>query len=193
MRGVRRRISVLLAAAILFPLFDVSPVRAAEEKTEKVTEEVAQDVEKEEEEKQPVVYQLDENNKDEQGLKYMLNKEHHTATVTGQELMDEMDVIIPERVAKQNVCYNVTKLKDQCFDECGLITSLTVADTVEEFSFFSIIRSSCKRLYLGAGIHFIDVGNWEAPELKTIEVSDKNSYYASERGILYDKNKTILI
>lgn len=193
MREVRRKIAVLLAAALMFSLFYVPPVRAAEEEPEKVSKEVEQDVEKEGEEKQPVVYPLDEGNKDEQGLKYTLDEEHHTATVTGQELMDEMDVMIPEQVEKDNVCYDVTKLKDQCFEECGLLASLTVSDTLEEFSFYSIINSSCKKLYLGAGIRSVNVSNWEVPNLRTIEVSDKNSHYASEGGILYDKNKMVII
>ena len=188
MRGVRRRVSVLLMAAMLFPLFSVSPVRAAE--SERTWE------------KQPVIYWLDEDNKDEQGILYTIYKESGTACVgtdTKKENnseykgANEEKVVLPDYVEKNDMRYEVTEIGSNAFSGNQHIRDIVVSDTVQVIG-GSFFESTLQNIYMGKGVY--DFNRHEiqfCKDLKQIEVDQRNKWYESQDGILYDKRKGELV
>ena len=136
---------------------------------------------------------IDDNNKDEQGVIYTLNESEKTAKVSGQEILDGGEIRIPDKVQKGDVQYEVTAVGNYAFKDCLLITSLIVSDTVTDFYFGALDGSSCESLYLGAGVTTLSCVNYAMTSLKKIQVSPENCYYIAENGIMYDKEKTTLL
>ncbi|MBO5485474.1 MAG: hypothetical protein J5988_00885, partial [Eubacterium sp.] len=70
------------------------------------------------------IFTIDENNKDEQGVIYTLTEANKTAKVTGQEILDEAEIRIPDKVEKDGVSYTVKEIGNYAFEDCQLMTSL---------------------------------------------------------------------
>lgn len=139
------------------------------------------------------IFAIDGNNKDEQGVIYTLTESDKTAKVTGQEILDEAEIRIPDKVEKDGVSYTVKEIGSYAFADCQLMTSLIMSDTVEKFSFNALDGNSCENLFLGAGITTIYSGNYKQINLREIQVDAENPYFVAENGILYDKEKTTVI
>ncbi len=186
MRGKRRKIALLLAAAIILSsgtgigihtVPDKAATQAAENKSVEET----------------LVYPIDEDNKDAQGVIYKLDDWNKTAKVTGQEILDEGEIRIPDQVEKEGIRYTVTEIGHRAFENCLLITSLTLSDTVEKFWFDSLDKNSCKKLFIGAGVRDIDCCNKHETNLYEIQVDEDNPYYIVDNKILYDISKTKVV
>ena len=70
------------------------------------------------------------------------------------------------------VPYGVTKIDTSAFENCGLLTSVEIPKSV------------------------VDIGSWSfrrCTSLTEINVSEDNSYFSSQDGVLFDKNKNTLI
>ena len=178
----RKRLAYVLAAAMIISLGAGLPSVPSMADTENVQATSEQELE---------VYSLDANNKDKQGVIYKLDTKFMTAKAIGQEILDEGEIRIPDFVEKDGVRYAVKEVVFDAFANCELITSLHVSDTVEKFAFRSLGASSCKKLFLGAGVKEVDYF-CEKMELQEIQVAEENPYYIAEDGVLYDKNKTKL-
>ena len=128
------------------------------------------------------------------------------------------DIKIPSNVEKDGVTYNVTSISKFAFDECKNITSITISNYItcigsyafescENLKFVNIPNSvarigantfsDCKKLTsinIPNSVTEIGFTAFEnCSNLKEINVAGDNPVYASEKGVLFDKNKTILI
>ncbi len=186
MRRKRKKIALLLAAAIILSSgtgigIHTVPDKAATQAAENESVE------------ETLVYPIDEDNKDAQGVIYTLDSENKTASVTGQEILDEGEIRIPDQVEKEGIRYTVTEIGHRAFENCLLITSLTLSDTVEKFWFDSLDKNSCKKLFIGAGVRDIDCCNQHETNLYEIQVDEDNPYYIVDNKILYDISKTKVV
>ncbi|MBO7221672.1 MAG: leucine-rich repeat domain-containing protein, partial [Clostridia bacterium] len=102
------------------------------------------------------------------------------------------DVVIPDR-------YNgmpVTKLGDDLFNSCDLVTSIVIPDTITIIG--EGVASFCQNLtsvYLGKNVSYMGYYSFkESPKLASIEVDSRNVMYKSLDGNLYTKDgKTLLM
>lgn len=139
------------------------------------------------------IFSLDENKVDEQGLVYTLNSRTQTATVSGQEILSEGEIRIPEKVGMDGVKYTVTGISSTALKDCLYVASLVVGDFVTSFSMSSIQNSGCKKLYLGKAVKKIVTSGVLAKKLCEIQVSPLNPYYTAEEGIVYDSSKSTVV
>ena len=92
-------------------------------------------------------------------------------TITGYKGSDT-DVVIPSEIEG----HPVTTIEVSAFDECANLKSITIPDSVTKIcvSYEQPFISNCK-------------------QLTSINVDDKNEYYSSEDGVLFNKDKSVLI
>ena len=90
---------------------------------------------------------------------------------------------------------SVTKIDEYTFSNCESLTSVTIPDSVEsikDFAFYDCVL--LKSVTIGSGVKNIEENafNW-CTSLTEINVGSKNANYSSENGVLFNKEKTILI
>lgn len=102
------------------------------------------------------------------------------AELTGCEDTSITSVIIPEKVNG----VSVTAIVDSPFGYCRQLKSITIPNTLEEFSFFDLCCTTV-----------IKVGSDEEPipSVAEICVSETNPYYTVDDGILYTKDMKKLV
>ena len=128
------------------------------------------------------------------------------------------DIIIPSTVTYNATNYSVTVIGSQAFTECPALTSITLPNSVTQIGYHAF--SYCSALtsitlpnnleYIGFSAFFlctaltsITIPNsviqmWEGvftrcTALTSIDVESGNANYSSMDGVLFDKEKTILI
>ena len=92
-------------------------------------------------------------------------------TITGYKGSDT-DVVIPSEIEG----HPVTTIDDYAFDECTNLKSITIPESVTKIGviYGVLFTSNCKNL-------------------TDINVDDKNEYYSSEDGVLFNKDKSVLL
>ena len=89
----------------------------------------------------------------------------------------------------------VTSIGDWAFYWCDTLTSVTIPDSVTSIGDSAFAK--CERLTsitLPGSVETIGEGAFNGCDtLTSINVDSKNKYYASEDGVLFNKNKSILI
>ena len=140
-----------------------------------------------------VVLKLNSDNDDEQGLRYSLDERTYLAKVTGQSILDyDADVQIPDAVEDENgIVYRVNEMANDLFKGCTMIRSLRLSESIATFDFKCIDNSSCEELYLGQNASTIYPGG--TSKLTKISVSSFNTCLVMEDGVLFNKDKTILM
>lgn len=140
-----------------------------------------------------VVLKLDSGNEDGQGLRYTLDSDTYLAKVSGQSILDyDADIQIPDAVEDENgILYRVNELASDLFEGCTMIRSLRLSESIACFNFYSINNSSCKELYFGQNASTIYPGG--TSKLEKISVSDFNTCLVMENGVLFNKDKTVLM
>ncbi len=89
---------------------------------------------------------------------------------------------------------SVKNIEDHAFFDCSAVKTIVIPNSVTYigegvFGFCSNLRS----LYIGSGVTYIGMSNFEAMYLlSSINVSENNTTYSSEEGVLFDKTKSIL-
>ena len=157
-------------------------------------------------EKTREVQVLDEACKDSQGVKYTLDEATHTAMVGEQTASTQTPCdyqganggvcVVPEQVSKNDIVYTVTSIARQAFYHNSYLKTLVVADTVEKIEALAIRDSYIQHIYIGTGVkEIVNAANMFAGSsfLEDITVSDENTMYKDQDGILFTKDgKTLL-
>lgn len=135
---------------------------------------LAGETEKDLPQEEAVVYVLDENNQDSQGVSYTLNSTSYAATASAGNVTagDSGNMIIPDMVEKEGVRYKVTSLAQAAF--AG--------------------NTGMKGISLPARLDGISGKAFEGcTSLAAIDVSEGNPYYLSDRGVLYKRDRSRLL
>ncbi len=207
--NMRKKMALFVVMAMLFSMLPMEAilVQAAEgEGNSEVAVASGSAVEVEEEK---IVMELDDDNKDEQGILYTLDSGTMTATVgrtyetsshTKNSSMyggkNSGHVIIPEYVRYNDNEYEVTTIGAHAFHGNEWIRTVSISDTVTEIDWASFVGafSGCPNLYsvhIGARLsEFGSVTFSETPCLRNITVSDGNPYFTIQNEILYSADKT---
>ena len=91
---------------------------------------------------------------------------------------------------------SVTVIGEYAFSECVSLKSIVIPDSVREIGMSAFEDcDSLKSVVLGKSVIELEDDDMfsECSSLKSITVSPDNSIYSSENGVLFNKNKTILI
>ncbi len=105
-------------------------------------------------------------------LYYNLDATNQTAEVTSSSDKYFGDIIIPSSVIYNSVSYSVTSIGEWAFSSCSGLTSIEIPNSVTS------------------------IGEWAfdgCSSLTSIDVESNNPNYCSVEGVLFNKNKTILI
>ena len=90
---------------------------------------------------------------------------------------------------------SVTSIGQGSFARCSSLTSVTIPDSVTSIGWYAF--SGCSNLEsvtIGNGVTSVGIDTFiDCENLKSINVSENNANYASQEGILYNKDKTQLI
>ena len=126
-------------------------------------------------------------------MRYSLDERTYLAKVTGQSILDyDADVQIPDAVEDENgIVYRVNEMANDLFKGCSMIRSLRLSESIATFDFKCIDNSSCEELYFGQNASTIYPGG--TSKLTKISVSSFNTCLVMEDGVLFNKDKTILM
>ena len=156
-------------------------------------------------EKTKEVQVLDENNMDSQGVKYTLYRDK-TAQVgvnyTGIQNNNNLSkyegandgvCVIPEKVSKDGIEYEVTKVGTNAFYFNTKLKVLVVPDTVTSVGQYAVSDSTIQYVYLGKGARSDGSPYHFCEYLREITVSEQNTYLMDIDGILYTRDKKKLL
>ena len=95
-----------------------------------------------------------------EGIYYILDSEHKTASVTftGESALDNNysgDITIPEYVCYNNEIYDVTCISDNAFSDCSNLTSITIPNTITSIGYGSFV--GCNSL---SAVYIKDIVDW---------------------------------
>lgn len=114
-----------------------------------------------------------------------------SVTEIGMNAFEECDSLESVVLGKR-----ITVIGESAFSDCGRLKSIVIPDSVREIGMSAFEDcDSLESVVLGKSvIEFEDDDIFsECCNLKSITVSPDNSIYSSENGVLFNKNKTILI
>ena len=105
----------------------------------------------------------------------------------GKTLIEVTDKSVSEVV----IPYGVTTIGARAFALCKNLQKVDIPDSVTIFETRAFAHCSLKRIEIPEHVTFIGQNCFGTME--NIEVSSKNSYYASVDGVLFDKELTTII
>ena len=128
-------------------------------------------------------------------LKYHITSDSTAEVIKDGSYKKLESVVIPSEIRIGGHVYSVTSIGDYAFGWCDRLTHIEIPSSVtsigkESFSFCSGLTS----IEIPSSV--TSIGNKAfsfCSGLTSINVSNDNPYYSSDEGILYDKNKTVLI
>lgn len=145
------------------------------------------------------------------GLKYELNEDGISYSIVGYDGTIS-DVVIPNGyeyypitiistlsesiiIEKLTISENVLIIDNMAIANCIRLTEINLPNSLETINTKAFYNcSSLKTLTFGENVSTFGVGAFnECINLESINVSNSNEVYSSDNGILYNKDKTILI
>lgn len=134
-------------------------------------------------------------------LFYNLNTTDKTAQVTSQNSSSPFwtNVItvadIPASVTFRSVTYRVTSIKPKALAYCKELTSVTIPNSVTSIHNCAIEGNpKLTKVSIGSGVSYIgSTAFGMCYALQEFQVAPSNPYYCSVNGVLFNKDKTVLV
>ena len=148
-----------------------------------------------------VIYTLDENNKDPQGIYYNISGDEAMVGDTSfgaanyQGAGDGI-VIIPDAVSKDGNVYDVTNISSYAFNRCSKLRKITVGDNVQKISEGAFSLSGLSKIHIGKQVQKIET-TWLVPfegtKLEEVTIDPENRFYTVKDGVLFTADMSELV
>ena len=148
-----------------------------------------------------VIYTLDENNKDPQGIYYNISGDEAMVGDTSFGAADYQGagdgiVIIPDAVSKDGNVYDVTNISSYAFNRCSKLRKITVGDNVQKISEGAFSLSGLSKIHIGKQVQKIET-TWLVPfegtKLEDITIDPENRFYTVKDGVLFTADMSELV
>ena len=148
-----------------------------------------------------VIYMLDENNKDPQGIYYNISGDEAMVGDTSFGAADYQGagdgiVIIPDAVSKDGNVYDVTNISSYAFNRCSKLREITVGDNVQKISEGAFSLSGLSKIHIGKQVQKIET-TWLVPfegtKLEEITIDPENRFYTVKDGVLFTADMSELV
>ena len=148
-----------------------------------------------------VIYTLDENNKDPQGIYYNISGDEAMVGDTSFGAADYQGagdgiVIIPDAVSKDGNVYDVTNISSYAFNRCSKLRKITVGDNVQKISEGAFSLSGLSKIHIGKQVQKIET-TWLVPfegtKLEEITIDPENRFYTVKDGVLFTADMSELV
>lgn len=148
-----------------------------------------------------VIYTLDENNKDPQGIYYNISGDEAMVGDTSFGAADYQGagdgiVIIPDAVSKDGNVYDVTNISSYAFNRCSKLREITVGDNVQKISEGAFSLSGLSKIHIGKQVQKIET-TWLVPfegtKLEEITIDPENRFYTVKDGVLFTAGMSELV
>ena len=148
-----------------------------------------------------VIYTLDENNKDPQGIYYNISGDEAMVGDTSFGAADYQGagdgiVIIPDAVSKDGNVYDVTNISSYAFNRCSKLREITVGDNVQKISEGAFSLSGLSKIHIGKQVQKIET-TWLVPfegtKLEEITIDPENRFYTVKDGVLFTADLSELV
>ena len=148
-----------------------------------------------------VIYTLDENNKDPQGIYYNISGDEAMVGDTSFGAADYQGagngiVIIPDAVSKDGNVYDVTNISSYAFNRCSRLKEITVGDNVQKISEGAFSLSGLSKIHIGKQVQKIET-SWLVPfegtKLEEITIDPENRFYTVKDGVLFTTDMSELV
>ena len=148
-----------------------------------------------------VIYTLDENNKDPQGIYYNISGDEAMVGDTSFGAADYQGagdgiVIIPDAVSKDGNVYDVTNISSYAFNRCSKLREITVGDNVQKISEGAFSLSGLSKIHIGKQVQKIET-TWLVPfegtKLEEITIDPENTFYTVKDGVLFTADMSELV
>ena len=148
-----------------------------------------------------VIYMLDENNKDPQGIYYNISGDEAMVGDTSFGAADYQGagdgvVIIPDAVIKDGKVYDVTNVSSYAFNRCSKLREITVGDNVQKISEGAFCLSGLSKIHIGKQVQQIET-TWLVPfegtKLEEITIDPENTFYTVKDGVLFTADMSELV
>ena len=148
-----------------------------------------------------VIYTLDENNKDPQGIYYNISGDEAMVGDTSFGAADYQGagdgiVIIPDAVSKDGNVYDVTNISSYAFNRCSKLREITVGDNVQKISEGAFSLSGLSKIHIGKQVQKIET-SWLVPfegtKLEEITIDPENRFYTVKDGVLFTTDMSGLV
>ena len=148
-----------------------------------------------------VIYTLDENNKDPQGIYYNISGDEAMVGDTSFGAADYQGagdgiVIIPDAVSKDGNVYDVTNISSYAFNRCSKLREITVGDNVQKISEGAFSLSGLSKIHIGKQVQKIET-SWLVPfegtKLEEITIDPENRFYTVRDGVLFTTDMSELV
>lgn len=129
------------------------------------------------------------------GFAFRFNQTSQTAELVRSGNPYSGDIVIPESVVYNEITYPVGSIEESAFYGCSEITSVTIPNSVTYISKTAFYGcTGLTSVTIPDSLKEISGSAFGAcTGLTSINVSADNNYYCSVDGILFNKNKTILV
>ena len=148
-----------------------------------------------------VIYTLDENNKDPQGIYYNISGDEAMVGDTSFGAADYQGagdgiVIIPDAVSKDGNVYDVTNISSYAFNRCSKLRKITVGDNVQKISEGAFSLSGLSKIHIGKQVQKIET-TWLVPfegtKLEEITIDPENRFYTVKDGVLFTADMSEMV
>ena len=148
-----------------------------------------------------VIYTLDENNKDPQGIYYNISGDEAMVGDTSFGAADYQGagdgiVIIPDAVSKDGNVYDVTNISSYAFNRCSKLRKITVGDNVQKISEGAFSLSGLSKIHIGKQVQKIET-TWLVPfegtKLEEVTIDPENRFYTVKDGVLFTADMSELV
>ena len=148
-----------------------------------------------------VIYTLDENNKDPQGIYYNISGDEAMVGDTSFGAADYQGagdgiVIIPDAVSKDGNVYDVTNISSYAFNRCSKLRKITVGDNVQKISEGAFSLSGLSKIHIGKQVQKIET-SWLVPfegtKLEEVTIDPENRFYTVKDGVLFTADMSELV